>query len=397
MSLIIAVIGIIVFLAIVIPESAKSSAYDRGMNQTRASKEAFKEMYSDLEFESQLLNAIEKPDNFDAVCAEVLPILEKTEYWNYFTQKNLDVWTADNRGTILDIMLANRGKVAYLSCTFGYAANIANYKSWEPKEKMFEYVELLQSLLKQRGVHLGLIYYRETKHGNPSEGYAWIGSGKALEVRGDSSYITMPFSRDLLSLKSEIPPIPGGPAAQPLLVDPDSDEVTTNPSEESNIERRMDDPYHYQGLCERIFPVLEQTKYWKPSSFQSFCINKSQIKNMKSQSVTKDDVKRNREIVSDILLAQKGYVRVDARTFGHETFLESGTREEKEKAFEYVEMLQTLLRKKHPNAQYVLVKRESGGRYAIKGGGYGFTIYTRTELPFDRSLLDDVESSDRQS
>lgn len=385
MSLIIAVIGIIVFLAIVIPESAKSSAYDREMNQMRASKEAFKEMYSDLEFESQLLHAITSSDNYDAVYAEVLPILEKTEYWNHFTQETLKPWALDNRDIILDIMLANRGKVSYLSCTFGYTANIAYNDHFEPKEKMFEYVELLQSLLKKRGVHLGLIYYRKIS-GFKDEGYAWNGSGKALDARDDSAYTTMPFSKDLLSLKSEIPPIPNVVSVQPLLNSSGSDVVTYSHLEEVNIRKRMDDPYHYQGLCERVLPVLEQTKYWKPSLLVSFCITESQARNWSSHHVTKEDVQRNREIMTDILLAQKGFVSALAYSCGHKAYLTSQSQEEREKAFEYVEMLQTLLRKKHPNATYVYIDAGFGGRYVIQGGGSCYSS-TYTEVPFDRSLL----------
>ena len=77
----------------------------------------------------------------------------------------------NDKAIALDVLLANRGKIANLRTTFGYRAFL-NSNDKELKKAFFEYAGRIMTLVNQNGIPVNLVY----KYDGRSSVYVWEGS-----------------------------------------------------------------------------------------------------------------------------------------------------------------------------------------------------------------------------
>ncbi len=221
MSLLIAFVLILIIACATSGERAATVRGNIERGKRDRSNEEWLRLYTDPELEKTIKQAMSKEKNREQVYGEVKKAFSTTQYWKY---EDVDSYILDydkipyarktkkykqmfeaigrNRDTVLDIMLANRGKVSQWAADWGYTA----YTREDPdqralNEKYYEYCEMLKNLLSQAGVELDLYFAR----GMGRSGYFW----KGISSQGSNLDTKLQFDKDTLFKyrENDIPPI----------------------------------------------------------------------------------------------------------------------------------------------------------------------------------------------
>ena len=214
MPLIIAIVLILIIGLKVAGDKAQTKQYEDKSANLSNTHDVWVARHVNHELESQLREFISNRDNYDAIREEVSPVLEKLEHWGNFSNLSLydDLqgksvqYTKAYRETIrhdrkvvLDILLANRGKVSSDSAVWGYKA----YLSCENdtlKLSQFELVEWIKNTMNQQGYNVDLVYSGCGDSQVPKDCYYWIGTRNALPLVGETNtHRFKPFSKDLIN------------------------------------------------------------------------------------------------------------------------------------------------------------------------------------------------------
>lgn len=213
MPLIIAIVLILIIGFKVASDKAQTKQYEDKSANLRVTHDEWVARHVNHELESQLREFISNRDNSEAIKEEVSPVLEKLEHWaNYANLSPYDdsqgksvQYTKAYRETIrhgrkviLDILLANRGKVSSDSAVWGYNAYL-NSGNDTLKMSQFELVEWIKNTLNQQGYDVDLVYSGSGDSQVPSDCYYWVGTRNALPLVGETNtHRFKPFSRDLI-------------------------------------------------------------------------------------------------------------------------------------------------------------------------------------------------------
>ncbi|MBE5780695.1 MAG: hypothetical protein E7328_02590 [Clostridiales bacterium] len=218
MSLVIAVVMIVIILCKIGVESVGTSETDRRVRERENRISVFESRYISRDLENRIMDCIEDDRNYDEVLIEVFSALRKTEHLRCLTNGGF-ILTEDqalasgkkykiaqeekkrNQRIALDIMLANRGKISSSANSIGYMAYSSSSRAL--KEGAFEYVEMLQRLLRNAGANLELFYHAPK--------YIWGGSREyetaCLHVGCGHGKPPVAFDRDIIFRQEPIPPI----------------------------------------------------------------------------------------------------------------------------------------------------------------------------------------------
>jgi len=203
MYLLIALLLAILFCGKLFVGNTNSKAYDRARNAKKERQEDWYSKYTDAEYEVNLLQYMNNPDNQEKIWNKIHPALLEMSHWKdesgwIFSYEQIDPtikhydmqrkMVTKHRNVAVDIILALKGKISFISTTEREAYlrtgdTITKYKN-------FELAEWIQKQLKRKGVCLEL-YYKIDNAG--LDWYVWEGSPSCSD---DSLF--KEFSRELL-------------------------------------------------------------------------------------------------------------------------------------------------------------------------------------------------------
>lgn len=217
MSVIIAVILIAIILCKIGSDRSKAAAYDAKKKETDDKISEWESLYVDKDLEKQLELCIADERNYDKVRAEVSEVLSKLEHWRFKLELDFPLNMGqivgqsnhrqaleklrENQAIALDIMLANRGKIAMMRATFGYKAYFL-FGNRMLQEGAYEYANAILTILQQRGVPVKLCYRRRSG----DDAYIWEGS-LGYHGGGLPDEIYLPFDKSVLFKENPIPPM----------------------------------------------------------------------------------------------------------------------------------------------------------------------------------------------
>ena len=209
MELVIAIILIVILLFRIYPSKKASSEYDKQAKTRKEQTSQFKQQYTSDELERSFRGFISDERNCQQVVDKVNDALRGINYEYLWTgilndsqlrdtpksqyQKMYEQMLA-NREIAMDVLLAERGKIASIRTAFGYRAFL-NSSNKELKKACFEYAERIMSIInKDRGNDPVMLVY---KFNGRNSVYVWDGS------QGDKQYgrpyeKRMTFDRALL-------------------------------------------------------------------------------------------------------------------------------------------------------------------------------------------------------
>lgn len=193
--------------------SASNSKWQRQQEQEKVDR--WNSYYVDKELEETLQSYINEPSNYEDIRREINPILSTMPSCRYLLSYDFpindeqvyhrrDCRIARNeyemyQPMVLNLLLANRGKVSSWAAMFGYPSYLM-HGTVQLKEQSFEITKTISKLLAYKGIKLELTYGR--KQGEFDGHYYWKGSFGSNAHVGSQM---MPFDREIL-LKNVIPP-----------------------------------------------------------------------------------------------------------------------------------------------------------------------------------------------
>lgn len=169
----------------------KSETAKREIWSHQVSDESWFDKHTDKALESSLWARMDDPSFYEEILKEVLPAFEKMPSWSYRTggvvvradqlsakMAKSNVKTRQNfiireRNIVLDIMLANRGKVSTTAANFGYDAPNRALISGSDLDRREELARWIEATLQDQGVDVKLTY-RQNEAGDRK--YVWVGS-----------------------------------------------------------------------------------------------------------------------------------------------------------------------------------------------------------------------------
>lgn len=194
MALIIAIVLIVIVGIKVADDKARTRQYKNESAKRFKQHDEWVSLHVDSELESRLNSFISNKDNYNAVWEEVSATFKKLEHWKNFTKFSL----LKDKKIVLDIMLANRGKVSFDAAVFGYRAYLSS-ESDMLKKSQFELVEWIRDTLNQKGADVDLIYSGVGDSLVPADCYYWIGTMSSLPLVGETTVQRFKkFSKELI-------------------------------------------------------------------------------------------------------------------------------------------------------------------------------------------------------
>lgn len=223
--------------------------------------------HTDLELEKQLSAFAADPNNYAAVWEEMCRAFDEMEHWRGITRQELEKLglfyeARDN------ILLANRGKVVYLSSSSGYDA-----VSFDKKKRFmyFELAEWIMKTLRKQGIWVTLLYHKD----NITENYVWEGSSAGTVFGPESAKEFSKFDRSLIEDKPCDIPKPyyetdgegTGFAENKVAVAEDGwlgripanefQDRVTNHKLENILQKFIADPSNYEAVRAEVYDVVK--------------------------------------------------------------------------------------------------------------------------------------------
>lgn len=199
MWLILSVVLIIIFGGLKTAYSIKDLSYNSEKKRRDEEHDWFISSYTDKTLENNIRNYINDESNFENVCCEVHKAFLEMPHWsNVKFRFPAEIY---NSRLVLDIMLANRGKLSESSAIFGITNPWGGSTKYIDRLKSYELVEWIQNTLVTQKVYVTPILIGELK-GHST--YYWKGTRTEIINRETSGYHE--FSKELLEAPSNIPP-----------------------------------------------------------------------------------------------------------------------------------------------------------------------------------------------
>lgn len=120
---------------------------------------------------------------------------------------------------------------------------------------------------------------------------------------------------------------------------------------EDRLERCIADENSYSAVRNEVSKVLSGMEHWRYLSAGEFPLNESQIADCQNKKQALETLRTNQRIALDILLASRGKIAMTASAFGYEAYVNNGTLDLKESAYEYAETILKLLRSQGCNVK----------------------------------------------
>lgn len=207
MDLLIALFLILVVSVKVGAEKVETSNSKWQLRQEQEKFDRWNSYYVDKELEDVLIKYINEPANYKNIRREIDPLLSTMPSCDYLLSYEFpindnqvylrrDCRVARNecemyQSIVLNLLLANRGKVSSLSAMFGYPSYLVHGTLL--KQQSFEVAETILKLLAYKGIKLELIYKKDPEDFDGC--YYWKGSFGGNTRTGSQ---VMPFDRNIL-------------------------------------------------------------------------------------------------------------------------------------------------------------------------------------------------------
>lgn len=217
MSLIIALLLIFIIGMRVLDDKVGVWQYEQRSSNWRAQHDKWVSEYVDEELESRIMAYISNRANANAIEAEVSPVLELLKHQRKYSQLTLyddydkkhyrcsyDTYMSrlrKDREFVLNILLANRGKVTSWAAVFGYKAYI-HFENERLKTEQYEFVEWIRDTINTKGKSVELVYSGAGDSRSPADSYYWVGTCRSMPLPEEvNPQRFKPFSRDLIENK----------------------------------------------------------------------------------------------------------------------------------------------------------------------------------------------------
>lgn len=113
---------------------------------------------------------------------------------------------------------------------------------------------------------------------------------------------------------------------------------------EDSLEQSIADEREYSEIRDEVSKVLSGMEHWSYLLDGDFPLNERQISSWSNKKQALETLRTNQKIALDILLANRGKVSMMAFAFGYDAYVNNGTQDLKESAYEYAETILKLMR-----------------------------------------------------